>query len=444
MHKRIIMLMLSLILQLGFFSMPGWGDQVGEISDEAAFIKSLTIITPILIGGLLLIFSKTKEKRLFKLLLMQFFEKNKFLLSLYALGIFSSVWSAWPFESLARSLSSGIFCISVGILSALYVIYSNNYRIIENVLIDIHIISVILLSALLFISFVNPEISYRYDGRLGGVIIPTNNLGAYCAAIIILAISALKAYKFNKVFIISGVVSIIVLYLTHSRTSSILALIIGGFASLYCSNRNGLFSSNKLRPVLIVLLISFVVAILGFNSDDIIEYLLRDNQIDEFASGSDRTNIWSTVLEHVTISSFVFGHGYAMLTEAGSASYGALTNLTHAHNGYLQVFAGLGIIGLMLLFLFIVTIFKFIFNIKKRRLISDKSLLYYFVFLLMHNISEASFGFQIYPQLFFFLLLFNATVYQSNVSRYMFLARPIQPRLPQEKLSQPIIRGRIN
>lgn len=101
------------------------------------------------------------------------------------------------------------------------------------------------------------------------------------------------------------------------------------------------------------------------------------------------------------------GHGYATLSRDGTIVLGSFITY-HAHSGYLQVIAGSGLIGLSFFVYQVILYFKFIRSGKehvyKSRLILCSTLLSAFF---LHNISEASIGFQIYPQFIFPVLIAN-------------------------------------
>jgi len=80
-------------------------------------------------------------------------------------------------------------------------------------------------------------------------------------------------------------------------------------------------------------------------------YLSRNEQIDNLLSLTSRNIIWHGIVTDTWRNSPLIGFGYQMLSEFGisynSQEYGFIR--TNAHSTFVQTFAGLGLMGLLLL-----------------------------------------------------------------------------------------------
>jgi O-antigen ligase len=213
--------------------------------------------------------------------------------------------------------------------------------------------------ASIFYSILVPYGVHYDSGNAGswkGVFGHKNDLGRVSAIALIVAYfvrpsnQAERLYRFLTIGIF-----LFLLAMSQSRTNWLIMMSIAGFVPLL-----SLFRSRRLTlPLRVLLVLSFgiacvVVVAAGFGE------LLAAVGRDETFSG--RQSLWEGVFTVVSDRYPILGAGYgAFFSELGGvrelfylvASWGSIPD--HAHNGYLNVWADLGAVGLVTLVLFLVT-----------------------------------------------------------------------------------------
>lgn len=205
---------------------------------------------------------------------------------------------------------------------------------------------------------------YRYMGygglaRLGGGLINPNLL-AYCMLIMILALQYLK-YRYIKLITFFQIALIVGIYLTFSRSALIVL-----FLLLIVK-----FSKKKIFFVLSTL---FLFIYSTQIQDSLLSFIARGEGLQRVFSFSGRLPIWQELLSIYKFDIYsIFGRGFQMLSENGLGikidSFGsANVELTMAHNNFIQVLYGMGIIGLTFSILVFTKLHKEINLIQNNRL----------------------------------------------------------------------------
>jgi exopolysaccharide production protein ExoQ len=142
------------------------------------------------------------------------------------------------------------------------------------------------------------------------------------------------------------------------------------------------------------------IALLGASPDAL-------HQMGRNSTLTERTDIWAAVLQ--LIPNRWIGAGFESFW-LGPRLDTIITNVTHwwvpnqSHNGYLEIFANLGWIGIGLLAFVILTGYRGIIHAWRRNQALGSLLLAYFLAGLVYNITEAGFFRMMIPVWLFFLL----------------------------------------
>jgi len=157
-------------------------------------------------------------------------------------------------------------------------------------------------------------------------------------------------------------------------------------------------------------LLTLVTPLLFIFSFNYLNYFLIDNP--ELFTG--RSAIWQVLLEAIS-GNYILGLGYGAVWSAGE--YSAITNfgfnttswvasISHGHNGYLDIWLSVGIVGLLL---FTFVLFKVLKNLAGVGDFSSNEkflCLSILFFLILHNFLESSFTVYYSPGWYFFLLTY--------------------------------------
>ena len=194
--------------------------------------------------------------------------------------------------------------------------------------------------------------------------------------------------------IFSLVSGVAMLVLTQSKTS--VGASLAAFSSVLLTR--GLFSRNPAVRVPLAFfcflgVVGAIVAITNWDNEDLLEMLVGDPTL------TGRDQIWAYAVSKFDASPVV-GAGYGAIWQIGPTIQVALRELgvmlvfNEAHNGYLDIAAQLGIIGILGLSIFlIITLFNVLFcwiTIEKSTFYGTGALTIYIFFgLLLSNITES-------------------------------------------------------
>lgn len=206
---------------------------------------------------------------------------------------------------------------------------------------------------------------HPFDGeyRLMGLTHP-NNHAQECAAVIFCSLAAMRLVPEKKRFYtLTTIAAFGFILLTRSRTSLLAVLIALAFGALYVMPKRRVFGVS--------LVMAAVVLIIGVYGPDFIDsakhVLLfgRQESAADVGTLTGRTELWSELLTYVGAHP-VAGYGFEgfwgpMHTASVSIALGWV--VPHAHNGYIEMLLDLGIVGLVL---FVITLLSGVWHAQRR------------------------------------------------------------------------------
>jgi O-antigen ligase len=155
-------------------------------------------------------------------------------------------------------------------------------------------------------------------------------------------------------------------------------------------------------------------------------------------SDMGRADIWKASIE--TADRPVFGTGFESFWNANArkvarnpalAAYWDMSNLVSAHDGYIEVYLDLGLVGLCLIALILISGYRSAVKAFKRDPQFGSLLLAYIATAVFYSITEV--GFRVLTPIWIFLLL--AVVSASGVTAGFF--RTSSPRRPPSRMAAP-------
>lgn len=370
-----------------------------DITSRAGYIKGGLIVLPtIILTLILLLLSRYGKSKRYEVggtnnVLGILVANKAWIINLalfYIFGLFSSLWSRFSFYSFTRAIF-GLIGTMTGITTILTVsfIFGNGYK---RVTVKIMYYSFLfLLTIFLAIYYKEPQIARTYLGRMGGSVIHPNTLGLLAGILIILAY-----YMQKEGFILWAIVGVsiglFILVETGSRSG-----ILGLFLMMYLHlllKLVGKVHSVSVAVIIVSLTLVFLV------SDYFIQFIslfVRDD-MSEFSNLTNRTYFWLLLSSNRTLSEWIFGSGYGMVADRGYLFFGIRETL-HAHNGYLQVLFGTGIIGFILFIPFVYKVILLsIAHFRKAPSNEHLVLTLLTIYILINNVTESGFGGQLFPQ----------------------------------------------
>ena len=391
---------------MSFYSLPGWGGgAIGETQSESVLIKGFALAMPSIHLSFLVITGFPLYPKSFTGLL----KKNAGLFFLAFYGFFTALWSPLPGHSLQRVFS---FFIIVSSICSLVLLYTHfNKRNAWRVLLDHIQISFFLAHCIiLYLAMSQPDIAFRYtQSRLGGILIHPNTLGAFCMISILINLFRLMCEKKKLLLsLVSLVLAMIVLIMSFSRSSIILTIFsVQLLVYLHLKSLDISRKAKILKNLAVGLAGLALLLVLSNKAYYIATLLSRGDSMENLMTASSRTLLWKIILDKLDYY-LLIGHGYATLSGKGIVVVLGYFKTLHAHNGYVQLLAGTGLIGLSLFLYQLFLYLKFTLSLKTT---SDRkySILLFSLLIafLLHNVIQSSIGYQIYPQFVFPVLLIN-------------------------------------
>jgi O-antigen ligase len=266
-------------------------------------------------------------------------------------------------------------------------------------------------------------------GTYGGVTTYKNTLGALCMfagllilwnLIFLLRDKTQPSRNIHLLVNISMIGITIWLMLTADSATSLATFIIGSFILFLFNLR---FMKTKVVLIKITLIVLVIISSVSVFFPTILENAA--NMLGRDPTLTGRTVIWERVLSVDTNP--LFGPGYSNFWQGERASQLLDVNqvpLNQAHNGYLEVYKNLGLIGLILLGL---TIFTSISKVSNT-LILNNSLgmlqIAYMAAILLSNVTEASYGIK---SILWFIFILISIKYPANMKD----ERPVSETMSQ-------------
>jgi len=201
-------------------------------------------------------------------------------------------------------------------------------------------LATVAIASLLVVVFL-PGIGLAPGGAWQGVFFPKNSLGRMMAlGTFVFVLLVIERRRKRWVCISMAVLCAVLLLLSQSATAIVVCVLMLALLPF----RKLLTMGNRLLVPLLAffsMLIMPVLAWLAGNSNAILRILGRDN------SFTGRIPLWNVVLQEIA-SRPLFGFGYGAFWTTGEADRVRTTigwNAPHAHNGFLEMLLGVGLIG---------------------------------------------------------------------------------------------------
>ena len=363
----------------------------GQPAEEGSAVDRVLLCIFIAIGCLIL---KNRNLNWAKV-----FRDNRWLVLLCGYMAMSIVWSDYNFVSLKRWFR---FCATP--LMALIVLTESSPR--EAMEKVFRRTAYLWLPVSLLLIKYYPDLGMQYDLWTGermwvGVTTQKNGLGRLCLiSAFFLVWAIIRAWSQRKQ---TGVkwrirtdVAVLLLALLLLRgpggaysATSIVALLLGTTMYLGLLWMRKLKSNTGVTVLMIVIGISIFLGIVipiigGSGASGFAAILGRD------ATFTGRTDIWQAILP-VALRNSVLGVGYGSFWIKPPISYNLFIMVNEAHNGYLDVFVELGLVGLILFLGFLLSSCR----AAQRALAVDFEwagfVLCFLLVIVIHNITESSF-----------------------------------------------------
>src|SRR5688572_18177434 len=322
-----------------------------------------------------------------------FFGANAFLTALLFYSFVSFLWSDFSAIALKRWIRD------LGNYLAILVVLSESYSTVEAVSGFLRRLSFLLipLSVLMIKYYSYEAVTYSFWTGLPeyiGAATSKNTLGAACMLSGIYFLwdtvsrwSDRKESQTRRIILINItfiVMTVWLLRLANSATSQ--ACLLLGWAVVLAFARWGTRRPKFIKAAIPIFLITYIVLVLFFDINDTLARMLgRDPTL------TGRTNIWQTVLSTNTNPLLGTGYDSFWLGPRLAQVWAVAGPVNQAHNGYLEVYLNLGMIGVVLLVGLLITSYRNIWRhaAEARNLTSLTLALW--TLALFYNLTEASF-----------------------------------------------------
>ena len=339
---------------------------------------------------------------------LQLVKKEKLLWILMAIALFSVFWSVAPSLSIRR-----FFVLFNATLSGIYL--AARYTIKEQInllfwtLTTATIVSFLVIMGLPELGIMSEET--HHPGAWQGIFLHKNALGLMM--VLSALVSFLEAKTNPRYFYIALIVlSLSILLLIGSTSKN--SLVIFGFFCLTIAIYQlcqWFYKYNRPAFTITIFITIFITIILFLNTEVILELMGRNSTL------TGRTGLWEALLDKIWVRPWL-GYGYGAFWQSTSKEYLDVWReidwkAHHGHNGFLDLWLELGLLGLSVFTL------NFIYNsfcaIKKLWSNQKPELLFsvsYLLFLLLANLAESS----LLGQKSLWLLYVNITlsIYKNN------------------------------
>jgi exopolysaccharide production protein ExoQ len=335
----------------------------------------------------------------------------------------SFIWSQFPVITLKRWFRS------IGdIIMVLIIITENNpFEAIKSIL---KRSAYFVLPLSLITIFFFPELGkyYLHDDQLNliemwtGITTHKNMLGiisSYSGLIFIIDLLNNWKNKDNRTIKIINILFILLslfLLVGSKSTTSLVVLILGTVLYIVLSfAKSNIKKIRKIIVSIIIVLISIQLFYgMTFNSslfEKIVGFMGKDVTL------TGRTDLWALLIE-IGLKKPFLGYGFGAFW-GGDVVYYIWTKFLwgplEAHNGYINVFISLGFIGLAILIMIIIKSYIKIENIFIEDHVYGKTLIIFFVLILIHNITEVSFASPTSYLWYLFLIISMAASRKQNI-----------------------------
>ncbi len=323
-----------------------------------------------------------------------FFARNSALTAYLLFALVSVLWSDFPFPAFKKWFRD------LGTYAMILVVLSDP-RPLEAVRTLLRRLGYLLIPLSVVLIKYFPALARQYDPWTGGatysgVTTSKNMLGILCLVcgiyffwdIVVRWPDRKNRRQRRAILVNAGLICMIVWLLnTCSSATSIMCLVIASLVILAAHSKAAQRRPGMLTVTIPCLFLLYVFLAFGLGlKGEFAEAVGRDSTL------SGRTEIWNIVLSQQTNP--LLGAGYESFWLGPRLERiwaGGMGQLNESHNGYLEVYLNLGYVGLLLLLLFVVAVYRNICKkLKSSSSLASLALAIWIVFL-FHNCTEADF-----------------------------------------------------
>jgi exopolysaccharide production protein ExoQ len=278
--------------------------------------------------------------------------KNKYILIFTLFAIASTGWSVFPDKTLSRSLS-----LLGTILFSLYL--TTQHTIKAQLILLVQTFTLILIASVVTIVLF-PQYGVMggiHAGAWRGIYIHKNVFGQFMVMSISIFFLQSTGYNKHQFLIYAGLgLSMLLLLMTRSSSAIVNLLTI---LSSFLVFRTWKWRYEMMIPASIAIVFVSIIFYYWFDENSTVLFA----GLNKTANLSGRTEIWS-ILPEIALRRPWFGYGFDIFwtgldAPSGEVWYAVGWNAPNAHNGFFDLWLGLGIVGLFLLSLsFMDTIVK--------------------------------------------------------------------------------------
>jgi exopolysaccharide production protein ExoQ len=311
------------------------GDGQLSSGDDTALIRLVFILIYIVTFFLLLIWWK---KTLYVL------TQNKNIVLLVLLTAFSLLWSVSPSITLSR-----VFAFAGTTLFGIYLSVRYNSLKKSLLIISLTLGLVIFLSLLFSVGLPKYGVmSGLHAGSWRGIYFHKNAFGKWMAlSMIICLINCPKNKKISFIWYVALALSVVMLFLAKSSASLIVAfglVIIFSILSIFRLKYELMFPAVNFTILLVTITTTWIMD----NADAILGTFGKD------ATLTGRKELWQFLID-MALRRPLLGYGYGAFWGVGSASEEVWKAFSwsppNAHNGYIDTWLNIGLIGLLIFFI---------------------------------------------------------------------------------------------
>ena len=361
--------------------------QVAEGGVEAGSPMDRNLLIVLIIAGIFILLRRNLDWQSFQ-------KNNKWLIAIYLFALISIIWSDFPLISARRYLRfSGTLLMALVVLSE-----RDPLDAFEGVL--RRTAFVLIPFSLLLIKYF-PAFGVMY-GRWSGEVMWVGVADQKNSAGIIFFVSAFYLFwrllrewrtrgfrRLTKQSYADGFVLLLALYLLkgapNAFSATSVSVLILGVGTLSCLL--WMQGRRKMVGLAVLMAIAVILFLYGFGTpfgartigSGILQMLGRD------ATFTDRDQIWAELIP-IVMQRSILGHGYG-----GFWILATKNQVTEAHNGYLDVMLVLGVVGVFLVFGFVVSMCRAAHAALHRDFWWGALGFCFLIMIVLHNTSEASF-----------------------------------------------------
>ena len=252
-----------------------------------------------------------------------------------------------------------VFPILITCLCLFWDFYNKKFEEIKQIIRDIGVYSSIIV-IIMFIYNIGSNTILSYTGFqriIIGNADPNEFSGLLLSLLFFQFYVILSSKKITKILVgISYIINIVLIFLTASKA---------GFLGVLLSLILNYFVLDKGKKKTYILLILILISLFIFIFPNLITnvlYRFRDsNSLEELTT--NRTLFWKNGIEYILHNNFLFGVGYAVQAEM----YIHGINIGYfnvSHNIFISILVKIGIVGLVIFLIILLSILKYVFNNK--------------------------------------------------------------------------------